>query len=122
MSTLKIAARDAATGPVVEITGDLDYDTAHELRAFITTLVLHPGQRLVLDLAHLELCDSSGIGALILARNHAQAAQAGVALAAVPGNTLRVLRILGLEQVFAIYPDTRAATRKDMPPAMRRSG
>ncbi|MDO0929435.1 STAS domain-containing protein [Streptomyces sp. TG1A-8] len=111
MSPLKITTRDAATGPVLAILGELDYDNASQLRELLTTLALRPGQRLVLDLAEMEFCDSSGITALIAARNLAHAAQADIALAAVPGHTLRVLRIVGLDQVFALHPDSTAATR-----------
>ncbi|MDX5564650.1 STAS domain-containing protein [Streptomyces sp. ID05-04B] len=110
MNTVKIAARDAAAGPVIEVVGDLDYATAHELRDFVAGTVLRPGQCVVLDLARLEFCDSSGITALIAARNHAAAAGADVALAGVPANTLRVLRIVGLDQVFLLHPDARSAT------------
>ncbi|MFI8950204.1 STAS domain-containing protein [Streptomyces sp. NPDC053750] len=110
MSQLEIVTRDGATGPVLELHGDLDYDTADRLRALLTTLVLRPGNRLVLDLAGVTFCDSSGITALIVARNHAQAAQAGIALATVPDHILRVLRIVGLDQIFPIYPDSAAAT------------
>ena len=118
MNTVKIAARDAATGPVIEIVGDLDHATAHELRDFVARTGLRPGQLMVLDLARLEFCDSSGITALIAARNHAVAAGADIALAAVPVNTLRVLRIVGLDQVFALHPDARSATgdRPSTPP------
>jgi anti-anti-sigma factor len=111
MTPLKITARDAMTGPVLEITGDLDYRTATELRAQLSALALQPGQRLVLDLAGMEFCDSSGITALIAARHHADAARADVALAAVPPPTLRVLRIVGLDQIFPVYPDSETATR-----------
>nr|WP_275432096.1 MULTISPECIES: STAS domain-containing protein [unclassified Streptomyces] len=62
--------------------------------------------RLVLDLARMEFCDSSGISALIAARNHVRAAHADIALAAVPAHTLRVLRIIGLDQVFRLLPGT----------------
>ncbi|MGW7431478.1 STAS domain-containing protein [Streptomyces sp. NPDC054861] len=111
MSDLKITSRDAATGPVLEISGELDYASAGELRRQVTALALRPGQRLVLDLTAMEFCDSSGITALIAARNHALAAQAEMALAAVPANTLRILRIVGLDQVFTLYAETDAATR-----------
>ncbi|MGW0877903.1 STAS domain-containing protein [Streptomyces sp. NPDC002740] len=111
MTPLKITARDALTGPVLEIIGELDYTNATELPDLLTTIPLQPGQRLVLDLAGLEFCDSSGISALIAARNLAQAAQADVALAAVPAHTLRVLRIVGLDQIFPLHPDGDAATQ-----------
>jgi anti-anti-sigma factor len=111
MSPLKIIRRDAETGPVLEVVGDLDFVHAPELREHISRLVVPPGRRLVLDLAGLEFCDSSGITALIAARTHAHAAQADIALAAVPANTLRILHIVGLDQIFPLYPDSDTATR-----------
>ncbi|MFF1546374.1 STAS domain-containing protein [Streptomyces sp. NPDC058291] len=111
MSPLKITTRDATTGPVLEIIGELDYQHAAELTDLLATITLDPGQRLVLDLARMEFCDSSGISALIAARNLAHAARADVALAAVPAHTLRVLRVVGLDQIFPLHPDSDAATR-----------
>ncbi|MFG2132813.1 STAS domain-containing protein [Streptomyces sp. NPDC048751] len=102
MSLLKITPRDAATGPVLEIGGELDYSNAAELRDRVARFTLEPGQCLILDLAGLEFCDSSGITAMIAARNHARAAGADVALTGVPANTLRILRIVGLDQIFTI--------------------
>ncbi|CAM5231056.1 STAS domain-containing protein [Streptomyces xanthochromogenes] len=106
MSPLKITTRDAATGPVLEIFGALDYAHAPELRQLVSVTPLQPGQCLVLDLGGMDFCDSSGISALIAARHHAHAAGADIALAAVPVNTLRVLRIVGLDQVFTLRPDS----------------
>lgn len=111
MSTLKITVRDAATGPVLGIVGELDYATAAELRELVPTLALRPKQRLVIDFSGLEFCDSSGITALLAARHHAHAAQADIALTAVPANTLRTLRTVGLDQVFDIHPDVDTATK-----------
>ncbi|MEU0037353.1 STAS domain-containing protein [Streptomyces sp. NPDC006333] len=111
MSPLDITTRDVATGPVLQIIGELDYGNASVLRELLTTITLQPGQRLVLDLARMDFCDSSGLTALIAARNHAHAAQADIALAAVPANTLRVLRIVGLDQVFPLHPDSDSAIR-----------
>lgn len=111
MSPLKITTRDAATGPVLEILGELDYANVSELNGLLDSLALRPGQRLVLDMSGLEFCDSSGITALLAARSHAHAVRADVALAAVPPNTLRILRIVGLDQIFTIHPDSDTATR-----------
>lgn len=111
MSPLNIITRDAATGPVLEIRGELDYTSAGTLRERVAATALTPGQRLVLDLAGLTFCDSSGITAFIAARNHAHGAEAGIALAAVPANTLRVLRMVGLDQLFPLHHDIEVATR-----------
>ncbi|MFD5888723.1 STAS domain-containing protein [Streptomyces sp. NPDC060334] len=110
MSPLTIASRDAATGPVLKITGDLDYATAPELRTALDGLTLTAGQLLVLELAGLDYCDSSGISTLLAARNLAIQQNAHLALTAVPDHTARILHIVGLDHVFTIHPDTRAAT------------
>ncbi|QQC93366.1 STAS domain-containing protein [Streptomyces alfalfae] len=105
MSLLKITTRATATGPMLSITGDLEYDNASSLREALTTLSLEPGQRLILDLAGLQYCDSSGITAMIIAHHHARAAQADIALTAVPAHIARILRIVGLDQVFTLQAD-----------------
>ncbi|QGV82007.1 STAS domain-containing protein [Streptomyces ficellus] len=102
MSPLNITRRDAATGPVLHVAGELDYEQATALRQQVGRLELSPGQCLVIDLSGLSFCDSSGITALLAARHHAHAAGADIVLSAVPSNTLRVLGIVGLDQVFTI--------------------
>lgn len=109
MSPLTITDRDTTAGPVVEVVGDLDYAHAAILRQQVEHLVLQPGQCLVIDLAGLDFCDSTGITALLAARQHALAAGAGIALAAVPANTMRILTIVGLDRVFTIHPDVANA-------------
>ncbi|MET9399015.1 STAS domain-containing protein [Kitasatospora sp. NPDC002965] len=109
MNPLTITTRDAATGPVLEIAGDLDHHTAPGLREAVDTLPLAGGQLLVLDLARLDFCDSSGITVLLAARNVAVGHGARIALAAVPSNTARILGIVGLDRVFTIHPDTATA-------------
>ncbi|MGW7091941.1 STAS domain-containing protein [Streptomyces sp. NPDC054874] len=111
MSPLKITTHNATTGPVLAIVGELDHTTATQVRDVLTALALQPGQRLVLDLGGMEFCDSSGLTALIVARNHAHAAHADIALAAVPAHILRVMRMVGLDQIFPLHPDSRTATQ-----------
>ncbi|WP_052488523.1 STAS domain-containing protein [Streptomyces sp. 150FB] len=114
MTQLAITSRDAATGPVLEITGDLDHATASELRRAVDNLTLAAGQLLVLDLAGLNFCDSSGITSLLAARNLAIERSSDIALAAVPDNTARILRVVGLDRVFTIHPDASAATTVEL--------
>ncbi|MEU2157148.1 STAS domain-containing protein [Streptomyces sp. NPDC019396] len=104
MSPLNITHRDAAAGPVLHVTGELDYAHAAALRQQAELLTLAPGQCLVIDLSRLEFCDSTGITALLAARQHALAAGAEIALTGVPPNTLRILKIVGLDQVLTIRP------------------
>ncbi|MFF7974364.1 anti-sigma factor antagonist [Streptomyces sp. NPDC007905] len=100
---LTLHARTIPAGAVIELAGELDHHTANEVREALPGLGLRAGQQLVLDLGGLTFCDSSGITVLIAARNHALAADASIALAAVPHRVSRIFRLVGLEQVFPSY-------------------
>ncbi|MBE8522699.1 STAS domain-containing protein [Amycolatopsis sp. H6(2020)] len=106
-----VATRTTGAGAVVTVEGELDVATAPRLRAGVAALVLRPGQRLVVDLAGVTFCDSSGISALIAARNVAEAAGAGVALAAVPARLSRTFGLIGLADFFPAYPSAEDAFR-----------
>ncbi|MFD3638341.1 STAS domain-containing protein [Streptomyces sp. NBUL23] len=110
MTALTITTRNTATGPVLEVHGGLDHESAPDLRKAVDGLTLAPGHLLVMDLAALDFCDSSGIAVLLAARNLAGEQGADIALAAVPANTARILAIVGLDRVFTLHPDTSAAT------------
>ncbi|RSM36332.1 anti-sigma factor antagonist [Amycolatopsis balhimycina DSM 5908] len=99
----------AGTGPVVTVLGEVDVATAPRLRAEIGALTLGPGQLLVIDLAGVTFCDSSGISALIAARNLAEEAGAGVALAAVPARLSRTFALIGLGDFFPAYASAEEA-------------
>ncbi|MFJ1600308.1 STAS domain-containing protein [Streptomyces sp. NPDC088261] len=110
MNPLGVRTRGSTAGPVLELAGDLAYDSAPRVRDLLPTLVLEPGQQLLIDLGGLTFCDSSGITVLIAARNHALAARATLALAAVPDHVARILRLVGLEPVLPSYPTVQDAT------------
>ncbi|MER5966436.1 STAS domain-containing protein [Streptomyces sp. NPDC002057] len=94
----------------MEIIGVLDHTTTPVLREGLYALGLTAGQLLTLDLSQMECCDSSGIGGMIAARNHAVAADAAIALSAVPAHTLRVLHVLGLAEILHVPPAPETAT------------
>ncbi|WP_328315763.1 STAS domain-containing protein [Streptomyces sp. NBC_00388] len=114
---LTVHTRTTPAGPVIELAGDLDHYSAPQVRALLHGLVLGPGQQLVVDLARLTFCDSSGITVLIAARNHTLAADAALVLAAVPDRVSRMFRVIGLETVFPTRPTAQAAEASWAPPA-----
>lgn len=109
MTQLSVSTRSTAAGPVIELAGELDHDSAPEARDLLPGLAIEPGQQLVIDLGGLTFCDSSGITFLIAARNHALAADAAIALTAVPERVKRIFSTVGLDGVFAVHPTLRAA-------------
>jgi anti-anti-sigma factor len=109
VSLLTVHTRTATSGPVIELTGDLDHHSAPQARNALERLDLHAGQQLIMDLGGLTFCDSSGITVLIAARNHALRMNADIALAAVPDRVRRIFRIVGLEQVFTTHATAQEA-------------
>ncbi|MFD4712519.1 STAS domain-containing protein [Streptomyces sp. NPDC058430] len=66
---MRIRTRTTLSGPVIALAGELDHDSAPEIRDLFPSLPLKHGQQLVVDLGGLTLCDSSGITVLIAARD-----------------------------------------------------
>ncbi|MFK8844862.1 STAS domain-containing protein [Streptomyces sp. Ac-502] len=85
------------------------YEQAGTLRQQVEHLALSPSQNLLIDLSRLTFCDSTGISALLAARRRAHTADAEMMLAAVPANTMHILHIVGLEQIFTIHPGNGTA-------------
>ena len=100
MLPLTLQARTTGTGPLVVVGGALDFETAPDFHDLLPTLVLLPGQRLVLDLEAVEFFDSSGIRALLAARDRAVVAGAELDLLAVPDHIWRVLDAVGIKDLF----------------------
>jgi anti-sigma B factor antagonist len=99
---LAVSTRPTAAGAVLAVSGDLDHDSADRFRTAVDTVALRPGQLLTVDLSGMAFCDSSGITALIAARHRILGQGADIALSAVPAATARVMRMLGLDRVFAL--------------------
>jgi anti-anti-sigma factor len=105
------ATRTEAAGTVLEFTGELDAATAPTALKAIQALTLRRGEQLVVDLSALTFCDSSGISALLAARNLALAADGVIALVAVPRQLQRSLKLIGLAAFFPAYPTIGEARR-----------
>jgi anti-sigma B factor antagonist len=93
------------TGLVLTLVGELDHVSAGQFRAAMDAIELASGHVLTIDLAGLSFCDSTGITALIAARNRIRARGADLILAQVPAPTLRLLQFVGLDQFFRIPPE-----------------
>jgi anti-sigma B factor antagonist len=108
MTTLTLTTVHTPAGPVLAPAGELDHESSDGFRTAVAAITLRPGQVLTLDLGGLTFCDSSGITALIVARNHAHSQGAGIALTATPAKIVRVLRVLGLDQILPLPADRQA--------------
>jgi anti-anti-sigma factor len=99
VTALRIATSFADAGEVVVVVdGELDYDTQGTLEDALRAALTDPPHRLVVDLAGVRYCDSSGLRVLVGAYHEAGAAGAGFVLRGARGQTERALRLTGIDQ------------------------
>jgi anti-sigma B factor antagonist len=92
------------------LSGDLDMATANRLDDVVTTaLTANRPDRLVVDVAGLDFCDSSGLHALMRARDCAQRWAAGFVVTNPTGITRRTLEVSGLLDLLTTVSGPREA-------------
>jgi anti-sigma B factor antagonist len=88
---------------IVEAADELDMATAPELRHSLLQGINDGYYRVVLDLTRVTFIDSSGFAVLVSALKRLRASGGDLRLAG------SAMRISGLDQIFAMYPDASAA-------------
>ncbi|RCG30361.1 anti-sigma factor antagonist [Sphaerisporangium album] len=95
---------------VVSVSGATDYHTAPRLGAYLAQRFADPEVRhVVLEMSGVEFCDSSGIGALVMAYKQSRSADATFRVARVHPNVRRILELAQLTSILPIYPTVEAA-------------
>jgi anti-anti-sigma factor len=112
MDLLRIAALDG--DPVVlALTGELDLGSAAQLAERLDALLLAGRTRVVVDLALLVFCDSTGISTFVRA-NQGYVDRGGyLRLAAPNANLARVLSVVGLLDTLPTYRTVEGARSAD---------
>ena len=95
--------RRTATHGEVLLSGELDAYTAPRLDEVLTDVARAGGpKRIVVDLGELDFIDVIGVGALVTANIGAQRTGSEFVLRSPNSQTLKLLEITGLNQVFTI--------------------
>jgi anti-sigma B factor antagonist len=92
----------AADHVTLRLVGELDVDTVHQLHAAFEQAEEAGVTTVVADVSALAFIDSTGLHELVVARKRRQARGGEIILQSPTDNILRVLRVVGLDQVFAI--------------------
>ena len=115
---LTCTRRDVDELTVITVAGEVDMYTAAELRAVLVDADADGRYRLVLDLAQVRFCDSTGLGVLVAGLRRARTGGGSLRLVAPTDNVLKVLRITGLDRLFPIHDSidqARAAAARPQP-------
>lgn len=109
---LGVEARSTQAGAaVVCLSGDLDLGSSPPVRAALADALATGPSVLVVDLAGVQFCDSSGLNLLLQIRLDAEAAGIPVRLAGPAAPVLRVLEVTGAAAVFQVYDTAADAER-----------
>lgn len=95
-------AQSPGVSTLLQITGVLDTDGAAKLLSRLDRHLDQGHRHLVLDLAGVKFCDSSGVSALVRGHARASAAAGGLRIAAASPQVLRVLTLSGLARMFGL--------------------
>ena len=96
---------------VIAVTGEVDMMTVPGLDAVVAEQCAALPTMVVLDLVSVRFLGSSGLGALIAARDATQAIGAGLRLVCQGPVVLRPMDLTGLTELFEVYPDQASALR-----------
>jgi anti-sigma B factor antagonist len=115
---LSVNERTVDSQVVADVRGEVDVHSAAHLRDRLIGVLDSDTDSVVVDLTELGFIDSTGLGALVAARNHAEATGSTLRLVCSSERLLKLFRITGLHEVFAIYPNVDDAVRAgSRPPA-----
>ncbi len=94
---------------VVTAAGEVDLTNAEGLRDALLSALNAGALGLVADLTATTFIDSAGVAALVRASRRADATGATVRLAVTAPAVLRVLNLVGIDQLIEVHPSVTAA-------------
>ncbi|WP_329225194.1 STAS domain-containing protein [Streptomyces sp. NBC_00111] len=101
---------------VLHVSGEIDVDSAPVLRTRALELIREGRPHLVLDLAPVEFCDSSGLNTMISILRYAKDRHGSLSLAAAPPHLTRLLDITGVVHVIPTLSTTAEALHRIVRP------
>lgn len=99
---------------VIVLTGEADVHAAPELEARLAECSASPAlEQVVVDLTRATFLDSAALTVLISGHRRLKERGLGLKLVCADRSILRLLRITGLDRLFAVYESTAEAVRDD---------
>ncbi|MGW2256135.1 STAS domain-containing protein [Kitasatospora sp. NPDC001660] len=106
---LRITGLATPEAVVCRLEGEIDQDQRPRLENALARIIRDRPPRLVVDLAGVDFCDSTGLNILLQTRQDAALAGTSLVLAALSPQIRRLLEITGTDDVFTIRDSVHAA-------------
>lgn len=109
MSETRFPAAWSGQTAVVTAAGEIDLTIAEYLRNALLSALNAGATGLVVDLAGATFLDSAGVTAIVRAARRASASEAALRLVVTAPPVLRVIDLVGLNQLVPVYPSVAEA-------------
>lgn len=106
---LNVEREDLGAVSILSIAGSLDAVSAPELKTHIEMLLRQSRIQVVVDLAQLELIDSSGVAAIVSLFKRVRSLRGDVVIGSLAGQPAEIFRLLRLDRAFDVYDDLDSA-------------
>jgi anti-sigma B factor antagonist len=105
VSTVDLEMNSSANGDwmVLSVAGEVDLNTAPQLKERINGLISQGNSNLVVDLESVDFMDSTGLSALVSGLMRTSEAGGGMAVVCTRPQVLRLLALTGLDQVLKVH-------------------
>jgi anti-sigma B factor antagonist len=98
---------------VLRVTGEIDVYTAPLLRERVIHLVDDGARHIITDLSGVTFLDSTGLGVLVGSLKRLRSHGGSLRVVINADRILRIFRITGLANVFALHPSVQEAVSAD---------
>ena len=102
---MEVSVRDLGRHRILIIHGDVDLYNVADLKNEINNNLQDDVQSIVIDLANTNYMDSSGIGALVVAKKKMSVKGGEFALLNIQESIFYILKLATLDKFFTIYQD-----------------
>lgn len=104
--------RWAGPHAIITMPAEIDATNAGQVRQALVAAARQDAAVLIIDMSATTFCDSAGVQAIVAARNEAAATGTQLRLAATA--TLRILTLVGVDQLIPVYSTLEAALARDV--------
>jgi len=106
---LRVDIEDRDGLALVTAVGEIDASTADLLSSVVSKALADGYSYVVVDFAQVGFIDSTGLGVLVRSHRAAVASDAAFAVVHPTPQTLKLIRLLGLDQLLSIYSSQEEA-------------
>ncbi|MFB0615512.1 STAS domain-containing protein [Streptomyces sp. AGS-58] len=111
--TLTLTSHRGPRHAVVAVDGPIDYHTAPQLLGHLATTEMQEVPLLILDLTHVDFCDSSALGAFVDIHRRRAEARHQFALTGIQPEVRRILELTRLTSVLPLHETVGDVLRGD---------